>query len=49
MLFIYKLHISQSQHLQKQCQKNGVVGYNFPPLQFPSIMKAALPTLISFL
>ena len=27
MLFISKLHISHSQHLQKECQKNGGVGY----------------------
>ena len=33
MLFIYKLHVSQSQHLQTQCQKNGGVGYNSPLLQ----------------
>ena len=32
MPFIYKLHISHSQHLQTQCQKNGGVGYNFPLL-----------------
>ena len=34
MLFLYKLHISQSQHLEKRCQKNGEVslGYNFPAL-----------------
>ena len=34
MLFIYKLHISQSPHLQKQCQKNGGVGYNSPLLHY---------------
>ena len=33
MLFIYKLHISQSLHLQKQCQKNDLGGYNFLLLQ----------------
>ena len=33
MLFIYKLHISQSQHLEKQCQKNG-----FPWLQFDNFV-----------
>ena len=33
MLFSYKLHISQSQHLQKQHGKNGKVSYNFPRLQ----------------
>ena len=36
MLFIYKLHISQSQHLQKQCPKNGGMGYNLPLLKFPT-------------
>ena len=33
-LFISKLQITQSQHLQEQCQKNGGVGYNFPPFNF---------------
>ena len=29
MLFIYKLHISYSQQLQKKCQKNGGMEYNY--------------------
>ena len=34
MLFICKLHIIQSWHLQKQRPKNGRVGYSFPLLHF---------------
>ena len=33
----YKLHISQSLHLEKQCRKNGGVGYSFSPLQFSTV------------
>ena len=36
MLFIYKLHISQSQHLQKQCQEWGDV------LQSPAVTASLL-------
>ena len=32
MLSTYKVQISQSPHLQEQCEKNAEVGYNFPPL-----------------
>ena len=39
MLFIRKLPISRSQHLQKQGQKNDGVGYNFPPVQFFTVTK----------
>lgn len=49
MLFIYKLHISQSQHLQKQCQKNDGVGYNTPLLHTCLLPLFSLSTLILFI
>ena len=46
MLFIYKLRKSQSQHLQKQCQKDGGVGY-IPTVYITSSNKLfpAAPTI----
>ena len=42
MLLIYRPHISQSSHLQKQCQKNGEVDYNSLPLQFSTVTGSAI-------
>ena len=47
MLFIYKLCIHQSQHLQKKCRKDGDVGYNPPLLQ--SDTHSIIPMDISLL
>ena len=43
MLFIYKLQISQTQPLEKQCQKNDGVGYNSLLLKFPTVTVLLLP------
>ena len=42
MLFLWKLHISQSQHLQKQCPENGGVCYN-ALLQLSTVTKSLSP------
>ena len=34
MPFVYKLHVSESQHLQEQCQEHGALGYNSPLLHY---------------